>query len=353
MNNKIMTTMLLSLAFLPAAAQRLSVSKGTVEMGKVAYSQPVTATFELRNKGLRKLKIEDVKVSCGCLGAEYPQGEIGSGDKFTLKLTYDARQLGHFQKTAAIYSNGSKKPVYLTMKGVVVESVDDFSGTFPYQFGEISADKSDLEFDDVNKGDHPVQEIHIRNTGSQVLTPNLMHLPPYLSAVVSPEKLRPGHTGKITVMLNSAKLHDFGVTRTSVYLGNRLGDKVGSDNEISVSAVLLPGFDGLSALQRKNAPHVSLSATDLDFDFEGKDKRKGNISLTNEGRTDLKIASLHMFGKGFRMTLDKQALKPGETADLKVTAFRDELKQSRVKPRILLITNDPDHPKVVININAQ
>lgn len=353
MNKKIMMTMLLSLALLPAAAQRLSVRKGTVDMGKVAYSQPVTAVFELRNKGGRKLKIEDVKVSCGCIGAEYPQEEIGGGENFTLKLTYDARQMGHFHKTAAIYSNGSKKPVYLTMKGVVVESVEDFAGSYPYEFGSLRADKTDLEFDDVNKGDRPVQEIRIRNVGTTVLTPNLMHLPPYLSAVVSPEKLRPGHTGRITVTLNSSKLHDLGVTRTSVYLGNQLGDKVGSDNEISVSAVLLPDFGSMSALQKKNAPKINLSAEALDIDFAGKDKKKGEIKITNNGRTDLKISSLHMFGNGLRVTLGKQVLKLGESTELKVTAFSEEMKSSRVKPRVLMITNDPEHSKVVINVNAR
>lgn len=353
MNKKIITTMLLSLVLLPASAQRLTVQKGKIDMGKIAYNQPITAEFELRNKGIRKLKIEDVKVSCGCIAAEYPKEEIGSGDKFTLKLTYDARQLGHFQKTAAIYSNGSKKPIYLTMKGVVVESIENFSGTYPFQFGELRADKGELEFDDVNKGDNPVQELHIINTGSSVLTPNLMHIPPYLSAIVSPEKLRPGHTGKITITLNSAKLHDFGVSKTSVYLGEHLGDKVSNNNEISVSAILLPDFDGLSALQKKNAPKIELSAEAMDINFEGKDKKKGTIRVTNNGNSELKIASLHMFGNGLRVTLGKQSLKPGESTDLKMTVYQEDLKQSRTKPRVLMITNDPQHPKVVINVNAQ
>lgn len=353
MKKELITTILMSLAILPAAAQRLTVLKGKIDMGKITYNQPVTAEFELRNKGNRKLKIEDVKVSCGCIAAEYPHEEIAGGERFVLKLTYDARQLGHFHKTAAIYSNGSKKPVYLTMNGVVAETVEDFTGTYPVEFGDIRADKGELEFDDVNKGDNPIQEIHIINTSNKVLTPNLMHLPPYLSAIVSPEKLRPGHAGKITVTLNSAKLHDFGVATTSIYLGKQLGEKVSSDNEISVSAVLLPDFDNMTALQKKNAPQIVLSANAMNIDFDGKDKKKGSIRLTNNGRSELKIASMHMFGNGLRVTLGKQSLKPGESTELKMTVYQEELKQSRVKPRVLMITNDPQQPKVVINVNAK
>ena len=348
-----MTTLLLSLAVQTATAQRITVQKKTVDCGKTAFNMPVTAEFELRNKGLRKLRIEDVQVSCGCLEAQYPKNEISAGEKFTLKLTYDARQLGHFTKTARIVSNGSKKPLYLTMRGIVVEELEDYSGTYPFVFGDLRSDKENIEFDDVNKGDLPVQELHIRNMGTSLLQPNIMHLPPYLSAVVTPETLRPGHSGKITVSLNSAKLHDYGLTQTSVYMGNRLGEKVSESSEMPVSVVLLPSFDGQTAANRKFAPRLELSQETLNIDFEGKSRKKAVVVIANKGRTDLNISSLQMFTVGLRMTLGKQVIKPGETTELKITAYRDELKRARTKPRVLMITNDPDHPKVVISINAR
>ena len=174
MDRKILTTLLLSLAVHVATAQRITVQKKSIDCGKTAYNMPVTAEFELKNKSLRKLKIEDVQVSCGCLEAQYPKNEISAGEKFTLKLTYDAKQLGHFTKMARIVSNGSKQPLYLTMKGVVVEELADYSGTYPYVFGDLRSDKNNIEFDDVNKGDFPVQEIHIRNMGTSLLQPNII-----------------------------------------------------------------------------------------------------------------------------------------------------------------------------------
>lgn len=353
MEKKTIITAALALVALAAQAQKLTVRDGDKkDVGQVTYRQPVTATFELKNKGLRKLRIDDVRVSCGCLAVDYPKGDIGANDNFTLKLTYDARQMGHFEKTAAIYANGSRKPLYLTLKGVVVEEATDFSGEYPFTFGSLVADKGDLEFDDVNKGDRPVQTIHIRNTGNQTLTPNLMHLPPFLTADVSPTQLRPDHAGKITVTLHSEKLHDLGVTSTSVYLGNQLGDKVSDKNEMGVSAVLLPDFDKLTSTQKAQAPKVALSTETLTIRYEGKSKKKGEVRIANEGQSDLQLSSMHLFGSGLRITLGKQTLKAGESTELKITATAAETRKSRVKPRVLLITNDPAKPKIIINVNA-
>lgn len=338
---------------LPGTAQRLTVAKTTVDCGSVAYERPVTAVFELRNKGGRKLKIDDVKVSCGCIGADFPDSEVQAGARFKVRLTYDARQLGHFEKTAAIYSNGSRKPVYLTMRGVVLAEVEDYTGSYPFEFGDLRTDKNDLEFDDVNKGDNPEIEIHVRNTGTKTLTPNLMHLPPYLSAAVTPAKLRPGHAGRISVSLNSDKLHDFGLTQTSVYLANEPGEKVSAEKEITVSSVLLPGFEELTGEARQYAPKMVLSADSLVVDFDGKSKRKGEIKITNTGRSALKITSLQMFTDGLGVTLGKRNLDAGESTSLKITVYKEKLDKARSKPRVLMITNDPDRPKVVIRINTK
>ncbi len=341
--------------FLPftANAQKLAVTNTTVNCGRTGFQQPITATFELRNKGLRKLVIESVRPDCGCTAVEFPK-EVGVGDKFTIKMTYDARQLGHFHKMAAVKSNGSKTPVYLTMTGVVLAEMLDYTGDYPVTMGDLLLDKADLEYDDVNKGDTPVQEIHILNNGTKKMTPNVQHLPPYLSAIVQPETLAPGRSGTITVMLDSEKLRDYGLTQTSVHIAKQLGEKVSADNEMAVSAILLPDLKQFEATNKALAPHLQISATDIDFTaFGGKSKKTANINLVNTGRSALTISSLQMFTSGLKVTLGKRTIEPGQSTTLKVTGIADELAQVRTRPRILMITNDPDHAKVVINIRLQ
>ena len=342
-------------AFLPltASAQKIEATKTVIDVGKTGYQMPVTAVFEFRNKSIRRLKIDQVKPDCNCTAVEYPKGEIGMGDRFQVKMTYNARQLGHFDHQAAVISNGSKKPIYIRMKGVVLADRQDFSSTYPVEMGDLRLDRSELEFDDVHKGFQQVQELHVYNNGTRVYQPNLMHLPSYLTAVVSPERLAPGRAGKMVVTLHSDKLHDYGLTQTSVYLAGNPGDKVSPDHEISVSAVLLPAFDGMTAEQRQYAPKLQLSKENVDIRFNGKSKQKDVIEIANTGRTELIITSLQLFTGGLEVSLGKRRLQPGETTKLKITALRDDLQKVRIRPRILMITNDPEKSKVTININAK
>ena len=338
---------------LPASAQKLVTEKTTIDVGRTGYQMPVTATFEFKNKSHRHLKISEVRPDCQCTSIEFPKEQIGSGDNFQIRMTYDARQLGHFEHQAAIISNAPGKPLYIRMKGVVLADYQDVSGTYPVEMGDLRLDKDALEFDDVNKGFEQVQELHIYNNGTSVYQPNLMHLPSYLSAVVVPERLAPNRAGKITVTLHSDKLHDYGLTQTAIYLAGNPGDKVSPDHEISVSAVLLPAFVEKTAEERLRAPKLQMSKQSIDIAFDGKKKKTDVIELTNQGQTELDISSLQMLTGGLTVSLGKSKLAPGQSTKLKVTAMRDELLKVKRRPRILMITNDPDQGKIVININAK
>ena len=340
----------LSFLALPISAQKLQVIDNTIDCGKVEYNKPVTATFKMKNKGGKRLTISDVRVSCGCISAEYPKSEIPAGDNFELKITYDARQLGHFYKEACIYSNGTKEPVYITMTGIVKEEVKDYSKAYPYKVGDIRVDKLDLEFDDVNRGDMPIEVINIVNEGSAILEPNLMHLPSYLTAESSYEYLRPGEKGQIAVTLHSDRIHDLGITRTTLHLANRKGDTVSPDNEVNVSAVLLPSFSQLTETELLNAPSISLSEEEITMDFNNKDKLSTKVEITNTGKSLLVIRSLHMYSDALRVTLGKSELAPGQKTTLKITAEHNLMSKARTQPRVLMITNDPNKAKVVIKI---
>ena len=355
MNKRIIACAMTAISMLPAMAQKIETSGDVIDCGQVLFRSPVTAEFEITNKGSRPLVIKDVKTDCGCTIVEFPRNEIKRGTVATVKATFDAKQMGHFQKRIGIYSNDKdKSPVILTMKGVVVREVVDFSGEYPFTLGTLRTDKNDIEFDDVNNGERPQQEIHIMNPTEETVQPVVMHLPGYLTADVSPSKIAPKHSGVIKLTLNSAKLRDFGLTQTSTYLGAKPGEKIGEDKELSISAVLLPDFNKLTETQLLNAPKMKLSASNLELgSFNGKAEKKGVIEITNEGKSTLRIRSMQMFTRGLRISLSNTNIEPGKTAKLKVTAIAEELKTVRSQPRILMITNDPDQAKVIIRINAE
>jgi hypothetical protein len=342
------------MASLVAFAQKVLIEKPTVNVGKTGFKMPATATFELKNMSGRHLFVTDVKPDCGCTKVEYPQKSIGNGETFFVKMTYDARMLGHFCKQAAVYLHGLQDPLWLTMEGVVVEEWTDYSKMYPYTFGNILADVDNAEFDDVKQGDHPEVVVNIINNGEQTVIPNMLHLPPYLSAFTIPEKLKPGKSGKLTLTLNSQRLNSFGLTQTTIYLAEQLSDKVSNETEFPVSVVLLPNVTLYEGKNKQYAPRLEYSTDSLTLGKIGKKiVKKGVITLINKGRMALKISSLQMFTKGMKVTLNKRELQPGDAAKLQVSIDRDEVLKARQRPRVLMITNDPDQPKMVFKVGVK
>ena len=347
-------TAALLLFLTPVKAQRIEVVNAVADMGQVMFNTPAMAEFKLKNKGHRALKINKVYTSCGCTTVDYPQKPVSGGNEFSVKVVYDARQMGHFEKLVGIYAEGLQEPIMLKVRGIVVEEVSDYVGDLPFTVGQLKTDMEEIVFDNVNRGDKPVALMHIMNPTSREVQPVVMHLPKYLQADVSPSKIAPGHSGLITITLNSSELRDYGLTQTNVYLGLFPGDKVSAEKEISVSSILLPDFSSLSSGNMTEVPKIQLSTTALDLGaFNGKKKLHGEISITNNGSAMLNISSLQMFTTGLEVSLNKTQLQPAESAKMKITASSKELRQSKNKPRILMITNDPTMPKVVIEIKVQ
>lgn len=347
--------MLSALLALPASAQKITTQHEVVDCGQVKFRHPVTAEFVMKNEGNKPLVIHNMLKSCGCTEVEYPKKSIAAGESFVVKAVYDAKQMGTFNKQVCLYTNAADEPFILSMRGRVVSNVVDFAGPYNEMLGEIKSDVQEVEFDDVNRGDRPVQRIHIFNPTDQMMEPVVMHLPNYLQAQVSPSKVAPRHSAVVTLVLDSKKLRDLGLKQTSIYLGERPGDKIAPEKEIVVSSVLLPAFDNMTAAKKALAPKAELSTTNLDLgSFGNRKKLKGEVLITNKGKSKLEIRSMQMFTMGLQVQLKKSKIEPGETVKMKVTVVKPDLKKSRAKnPRVLMITNDPDNAKVVVKIHVK
>lgn len=344
--------LLLSLAVATtSSAQKLTTTTPIYDLGQVLFRQPITTQFVLHNNTSRQITIKDVLTSCGCTTATTKKRTVGSGKDITIDATYDAKQLGHFQKEVWVYEEGQKKPLELILKGVVVTEIKDFSGAYPYTLGLIRADQNVIAFDDVNQGTSPTTRIHILNTTGETIEPVIMHLPDWLKAEISPTRMAPEQGGELTFTLLSDKLRNMGLSETSIYLGKFPGDKIAQDKEIPASVILLPSVQELDK-NNPNAPKLSISATSIKkSEMSGKpDKLKGEITVQNIGRSVLDISTLQMFTIGVQVSMGKTKLEPGETTKLKIQINDNELQLAKSQPRILMITNDPYTPKVIINI---
>lgn len=334
------------------AQPRFSSNTETHSFGQIEWKHPVTAQYTVTNTGDRPLVLTDVEPDCACTVAQWTKTPIAPGAKGNISVTFDTKALGHFQKSVAIYCNAQPHLVYLKFDGEVVQEIKDFTKTHPYLIGQIRIDKNSLDFPDMQEGEHPVMHIGVVNLSDRPYEPVLMHLPTYLQASAEPAVLQKGEKGIITLTLNSEKLTDFGLTQASVYLSRFSGDKVGEENEIPVSAILLPDFSELSEAEKANAPAISLSAKDIDLSpvLAKKSKARQDIIVTNTGRSPLLISKLQVFHPAVGVSLKKGVLQPGESTRLRVTVEKKNIGKKRRHLRLLMITNDPVQPKVEINI---
>lgn len=346
----------LAAAALTATAQpRFSSNKETHSFGQVEWKHPVSVQYVITNTGDQPLVLTEVDPSCACSVAQWTQTPIAPGDKGIITVEFDAKALGHFDKSVTIYSNADPNLAYLHFTGEVVREIKDFTNTYPYLIGQIRIDQNELDFPDTHRGEKPVIRIGVVNQSDRSYEPVLMHLPSYLDMKVEPGVLQKGERGLITLTLNTEKLTDLGLTQSSVYLSRFTGDKVSDENEIPLSAILLPDFSGLSVSDMDDAPVIRISETDIDLSAQlaKKNKVKHDIQLTNTGRSPLQISKLQVFNPALGVGLKKSVLQPGETTRLRVTVDKKNIAKKKRHLRILMITNDPTQPKVEINIKAK
>mgnify|MGYP003295068779 CR=1 FL=1 len=161
-------------------------------VGEILFQRPKSVTFAYKNKGNKPLVIKNVVPSCGCTTVDWTKDPVEPGKAGLITAVYDAKMLGTFYKELAVYVEGQDEPIYLSMEGRVVTDMLDYTGDFPIDLGSLRLNANYVEFDNVNRGDHPYAEFQVVNLERTPYRPELMHLPSYLTAQSFPEVIAGG-----------------------------------------------------------------------------------------------------------------------------------------------------------------
>jgi hypothetical protein len=93
----------------------------TVDLGNVKKGNPVTATFTLTNISKEDLIIENVTPGCGCTKSDYTKEPIKPGKTGTITATYNAANVGNFNKSVSVKFMGIQDPKSISIVGIVKE----------------------------------------------------------------------------------------------------------------------------------------------------------------------------------------------------------------------------------------
>jgi hypothetical protein len=91
----------------------------TYDYGTIGIGSPGKCEFKFTNTMKKPLVIHNVKPSCGCTVANWPKEPIMPGKTGVIKLDYNTKIPGTFNKTITVSSNAANSTVIIHIKGNV------------------------------------------------------------------------------------------------------------------------------------------------------------------------------------------------------------------------------------------
>src|ERR1700746_1287790 len=96
----------------------------TIYLGKIKQSNPTKGTFVVTNITNTPLIIEQANPTCGCTISDYTKSPIEPGKTGVINATYNAANLGHFEKHLTVKFAGINEIKSITLTGTVLAAAD-------------------------------------------------------------------------------------------------------------------------------------------------------------------------------------------------------------------------------------
>ena len=115
--------LLLAVLFVTANCMaQTSVKFATIthNFGKIKQNKPATYEFAFTNTGTKLLVIETATAGCGCTTPVYTKLPIAKGKTEKIKVTYNAANMGTFNKDVTVKFANIAEPTILKVDGEVV-----------------------------------------------------------------------------------------------------------------------------------------------------------------------------------------------------------------------------------------
>ncbi|MFH0760419.1 MAG: DUF1573 domain-containing protein [Bacteroidota bacterium] len=103
----------------------------THDFGSIVYGANGNVDFTFTNKGTKDLIINDVQSSCGCAVPSWTKEPVKPGQTGSVKVNYNTKLPGPFNKTIAVFSNADNSPVRLVIRGKVNAQPSDLKPGAP------------------------------------------------------------------------------------------------------------------------------------------------------------------------------------------------------------------------------
>ncbi|MCC7302101.1 MAG: DUF1573 domain-containing protein [Bacteroidia bacterium] len=100
-------------------APEISFENDVVDYGTIEYNSNGEREFKFKNTGKEPLIIQSATGSCGCTVPTPPKEPIKPGETGVIKVKYDTKRVGSFEKTITVMSNAKSGTKIIRIKGQV------------------------------------------------------------------------------------------------------------------------------------------------------------------------------------------------------------------------------------------
>jgi len=322
------------------AKPNVSVDKSIHDFGKVNEEVGnVSCEFVIKNTGDAPLVISRVTASCGCTTPDWTKSPIAPGATGIVKATYGAKgRPGPFSKTISVYTNAQTSTHILTIKGDVIPRSQTPEAAYPIAMGYLRLKKTASVFNMVKKTETRTDIVEVYNSGKTALNVSFSNLPAYITATCAPASVAPGQTGVITLNYDGKKVPDYGTYTDRVNV--LINSKSAANQYIQVRSTVTEDFSGMTAVERENAPVLTIEPVTLNFNDLPKTKEL-DLKVTNTGKSNLKIHNIQSTSLDMlSVASGKKEIKPGKSQVFKVTVHPEKVTQN-TSVYLNIASNDP------------
>lgn len=315
----------------------------------LADNQPETETYSVKNTGTQPVIISRVIPMSSLLKAEWPRGPILPGKTGEISISFLPMQLQkNFNFRIVVYSNASNNRQELTLSGNVTDNPSKPELLYKFNMNGLKFQTNQVNFHKIYTWQTVSDTIAYYNTLHENVTLTVLYKPRHLGVQFVPEQVAPKQKGKLILTYNAPQKNDYGYSYENLVLSVN-GSKQYS-NRLSIVADLKEDFSRLTPKERANAPAAVVDKPEISFgDLPRGEKADCDFQLTNAGKSPLIIRKTHASCGCTAVTLGQNEIRPGQSTTIRAT-FDSKGKSGRQYKTITVITNDPQHPELLLRI---
>jgi len=351
-----------------AAQQPSQVKKGMLQFEKTAHNYgevnetdgAVKTVFKAKNIGKFPMVIKNVQPSCGCTSSYWTRDTINPGDEAIVEAYFNPSTFnGDFEKALFVYTDGIPFQHMLTISGKVRPRPKTVEDEYPSKHGSLLLKTSMLEAGFIYQDEIDTFFLNVYNSNAKPISiKGIAGRPEFVHVFIPSVNFAPSKESEVGFVVDAKKAGFYGEGFYNMQLV--LDDQKTREIDLHLRFDIIERFPKLSEKQLKNAPKIQVLQDKVDFGKVLKgDSAIFYYQISNVGKEPLKIRRIQTGCGCIGNVVDKEILKKGETATIKV-AYLTSGREGKEERAITVITNDPMKPmkklffsgEVVTNPNA-